>query len=167
MSNAAIFLHPNGFDTTGQTLLGRTPRARASARLRASRGRERYFSGDVAGRPRRTRRSRRPHRGPRKPITWIPQVERGQLAQAGVSTCRRPRRHRAWGAAPTARAATRSPASPHHRTGRTIGWWETSDRASDDYDALICTSSAVRASVETQLTLMRDYLADLHGPAAA
>ena len=33
-----------------------------------------------------------------------------------------------------------------------------------DYDALICTSSAVRASVETQLGMLRDYLADLQGP---
>jgi glycosyltransferase involved in cell wall biosynthesis len=34
----------------------------------------------------------------------------------------------------------------------------------EDYDALICTSSAVRIAVETQLDMMRRYLRELHGP---
>jgi len=33
-----------------------------------------------------------------------------------------------------------------------------------DYDALICTSSAVRASIETQLDGMRDYIEQEYGP---
>src|SRR5262249_4300484 len=33
-----------------------------------------------------------------------------------------------------------------------------------DYDALICTSAAVRASVEAQLDGVRDYLAKEYGP---
>ncbi|MBL8772023.1 MAG: glycosyltransferase family 4 protein [Phenylobacterium sp.] len=169
MSNAAIFLHPNGFDTTGQTLLGRHSAGESFLRGFVRHADvDRFYFWNVAGRPQEeldalvTRIE-----APTRPITWIPQTARARLGEAGVLNVPSPEidteawKRRRYGSRLYALTGiTHTTATG--RVMRMIG--DLLIAPLHDYDALICTSSAVRNAVETQLSMMRDYLADLHGP---
>lgn len=169
MSNAALFLHPNGYDTTGQALLGRHSAGESFLRgfLRHADVDQHYF-WNVAGRPQAELEALVDRiEPPRKPVTWIGQTRRVDLSTPGVLNVPSPEID--------AEAWQRLPTGQHHYA--ICGLTHTTATATvmrlvpdlliaplHDHDALICTSSAVRDSVETQLAGMREYLADLHGP---
>jgi glycosyltransferase involved in cell wall biosynthesis len=169
MSNAALYLHPNGYDTSGPQLLGRISAGESFLRgyLRHAEV-DRYYFWNVAGRPEQELNEllARVH-APDKPITWIGQTDRGALGQVGVlnmpvpgvtseSWMRRPFGPRAYAVC----GITHTTAT--ERVMQTVA--ETLIAPTEDYDALICTSNAVRHSIDTQLGAMRDYLAAEYGP---
>ena len=169
MTNAAFYLHPQGYDTSGPALLGRLSAGESFLRgyLRHA-DVERYYFWNVAG----SRQAdldallERVH-PPKKPITWIAQNDRQGLGQAGVLNMPVP------GLTPEAWARRRFGATAYAICG--ITHTTATDRVmqtiaemmiapTESYDALICTSTAVRHSIDTQLELMRDYLAEEYGP---
>jgi glycosyltransferase involved in cell wall biosynthesis len=169
MSNAALYLHPNGYDTTGQSLLGRHSAGESFLRgfLRHA-DVDRYYFWNVAGRPQPDLEAL-VHRiqPPTKPVTWIGQTRREDLGQAGVLNVPSPEID--------AEAWLRMPYGARHYA--LCGLTHTTATATvmrllpdlliaplEDYDALICTSTAVRQAVETQLDGMREYMADAYGP---
>lgn len=169
MSNAALFLHPDAYDTTGKSLLGRHSAGESFLRGFLRHGDvERYYLWNVAGRPQADLDALVARiEPPRRPVTWIGQADRNGLAAPGVvnipspeidaeSWLRQPygaRRYALCGVTHTTATATVMRLLP-----------DLLIAPLEDHDALVCTSSAVRASVETQLAMMRDYLADAFGP---
>ncbi|WP_374469832.1 glycosyltransferase family 4 protein [Phenylobacterium sp.] len=169
MSNAAIYLHPNGFDTTGKELLGRHSAGESFLRgfIRHA-DVDRFHFWNVASRP-HTELQALVDRicPPDKPVNWIAPNRRAALAEAGVVNLPGPDLgQEAW---------LRRVVGP--RTYSLCGITHTTATANvmrmvpelllfptEDYDALICTSAAVRDGVETQLALVRDYMATEHGP---
>ena len=169
MSNAALFLHPKGYDTSGPQLLGRLAAGESFLRgyLRHADVERYYFWNVGAARQEELDELLARIHPPTKPITWIPQANRGALGQVGVlnmpvpgltteSWHRRPFGPRSYAIC----GVTHTTATD--RVMQTMG--ELLVSPAEDYDALICTSAAVRHSIETQLTEMRDYLTAEFGP---
>jgi len=163
MSNAALFLHPKGYDTSGPNLLGRLAAGESFLRgyLRHA-DVDRYYFWNVGGARQQELDDlvARIH-PPTKPITWIAQANRAAIAQVGVlnmpvpgltpeSWHRRPFGPRSYAIC----GVTHTTATD--RVMQTIA--EMLVAPTEDYDALICTSTAVRHSIETQLSGMREYL---------
>jgi len=169
MSNAALYLHPKGYDTSGPQLLGRLAAGESFLRgfLRHAEV-ERYFFWNSGGaKPEELDALLARIHAPTRPITWIRQADRQALSQVGVlnmpvpgvtaeSWLRRPFGPRAYAIC----GITHTTATD--RVMQTIG--ELLISPAEDYDALICTSTAVRHAIETQLSAMRDYLAAEFGP---
>jgi glycosyltransferase involved in cell wall biosynthesis len=169
MSNAALYLHPNGYDTSGPQLLGRISAGESFLRgyLRHAEV-DRYYFWNVAGKPEAELNELLARVHPvDKPVTWIAQTDRPGLGQVGVLNMPVP--------GVTSEAWMRRPFGPRtyavcgitHTTAtdrvmQTIA--ETLISPAEDYDALICTSNAVRHSIDTQIGAMRDYLAAEYGP---
>ena len=90
MSNAALYLHPGGYDTSGPQLLGRISAGESFLRgyLRHA-DVERYYFWNIAGRPIPELEAllQRIH-APSKPITWIGQTNPVTSARSACSTCR-------------------------------------------------------------------------------
>jgi glycosyltransferase involved in cell wall biosynthesis len=169
LNNAALYLHPGGYDTSGPQLLGRL-----SAGESFLRGFVRYADVDrfhfwnVAGRPQAELDALLARiEAPARPINWIAQTNRRGLGEAGVLNVPGPGLN--------TEAFVRRPLGPRHyaicgithttataRIMQAIG--DTLIAPVEDYDALICTSEAVRHSIETQLDGMRSYLAEEFGP---
>ena len=169
MSNAAIFLHPNGFDTSGKVLLGRHSAGESFLRGFVRHADvERFYFWNVAGRPQAELDQLLARiETPTKPVTWIGRTDTGRLSEPGVLNVPSPeiegeawRRRHLGGHRYALTGITHTTAT--QRAMRLIG--DMLIAPLQDYDALICTSSAVREAVETQLGLMRDYLEELHGP---
>lgn len=169
MTNAAFYLHPNGYDTTGPALLGRMSAGESFLRgyLRHA-DVDRYYFWNIAGKPEAELNAlvERVH-PPTKPITWIPQADRRALSQVGVLNMPVPgltaeswARRRFGASAYAICGITHTTATD--RVMQTIA--EMLIAPTESYDALICTSTAVRDSIDTQLGLMRDYLAAEYGP---
>lgn len=169
MSNAALYLHPDGYNTAGSVLLGRHAAGESFLRgfLRHA-DVDRYYFWNVAGRPQADLEALvEAIEPPAKPVTWIGQTRREDLAQAGVLNVPSPEIDaEAW-------MRRQSGAPPYAICGLTHT--TATDRVmrilpdilvapTEGYDALICTSSAVRAAVETQIDGMRAYMADAFGP---
>jgi glycosyltransferase involved in cell wall biosynthesis len=169
MSNAAIYLHPNGFDTTGQQLLGRHSAGESFLRgyIRHA-DVDRFHFWNVANRPQAELQALVERIcPPAKPVNWIAPTRRQTLADPGVvnlpgpdlseeAWLRRyvgPRTYSLCGITHTTATATVMRILPELLISPT-----------EDYDALICTSAAVRESVESQLDLVREYLAAERGP---
>jgi glycosyltransferase involved in cell wall biosynthesis len=169
MSNAALYLHPNGYDTTGSVLLGRHSAGESFLRgfLRHAEV-ERYYFWNVAGRPQADLEAMvRRIEPPTRPITWIAQTRREDLAQAGVLNVPSPEIdveawHRRQSGAPRYALCGLTHTTATERVMRVLG--DLFIAPVEGYDALICTSTAVRAAVETQLDAMRAYMADAYGP---
>ncbi|MBL8554812.1 MAG: glycosyltransferase family 4 protein [Phenylobacterium sp.] len=169
MSNAAIYLHPNGFDTSGQVLLGRHSAGESFLRGFVRHADvERFHFWNVAGRPQAELDALVERiEAPTRPISWIPQTDRRRLAEAGVLNFPSPgidteawRRRLVGEQLYALTGITHTTATG--RVMRIVG--DLLLAPLHDYDALICTSSAVRAAVETQMQMMREYLDELHGP---
>ncbi|MBX3482746.1 glycosyltransferase family 4 protein [Phenylobacterium sp.] len=169
MSNAAIYLHPNAFDTSGEALLGRHSAGESFLRGFVRHADvDRFHFWNAAGRPQAELDALVQRiEAPGRPINWIGQTARGRLAEAGALNYPSPGidaeawRRRAIGQQLYALTGiTHTTATG--RTMRIIGDLLTAPLR--DYDALICTSSAVRGAVETQLQMVREHLAELHGP---
>jgi glycosyltransferase involved in cell wall biosynthesis len=169
MTNAALYLHPNGYDTSGPELLGRISAGESFLRgyLRHA-DVERYYFWNVAGRPEKELHDLLARvQAPAKPITWIPQTNRAALGAVGVLNMPAP--------GLTLESWLRRPFGPRAYAVCGITHTTATDRVmqavaemlitpTEDYDALICTSNAVRHSVDTQIAAMRDYLLAEFGP---
>lgn len=169
MTNAALYLHPNGYDTTSPELLGRVSAGESFLRgyLRHA-DVDRYVFWNIAGRPIEELDAMLARiQAPQKPISWIRQTDRGALSTVGVLNMPVP--------GLTTEAWHRRPFGP--RSYAICGITHTTATArimqtiaemlvapTEAYDALICTSNAVRHSVDTQLDQMRAYLAEEFGP---
>lgn len=167
--NAALFLHPNGYDTSGPNLMGRHSAGESFLRGFLRYGEvERLYLWNVANRPQAELEALIGRiQPPRQPITWISQRDRPGLAAAGVLNTPMPDL--------AAESWQRRPFGPNtyaicgvtHTTAteRVMGLLPAMLIApTEPHDALICTSSAVRASVESQLDDVRAYLEAERGP---
>lgn len=169
MTNAAIYLHPNGYDTTGQALLGRHAAGESFLRgfLRHADVDHHYF-WNVAGRPQAELDALLQRiQPPTRPVTWIGQIQRDRLSAPGVLYIPSPEiDSEAYQRLPTGRSSY-SICGVTHTTATSTVMRIVPDlliAPLEDHDALICTSTAVRQAVETQIDGMRDYLADAYGP---
>lgn len=169
MSNAAIYLHPNGFDTTGAALLGRHSAGESFLRgfLRHADVDTFHFWNTAGESQAKIDALVERIETPRKPVRWIGQADRQHLRTPGVVYLPGP--------SLDAEAFHRQPYGT--RSYAMCGVTHTTATATvmrilpdllvapvEGYDALICTSSAVREAVETQLSMMRDYLTAEFGP---
>lgn len=169
MSNAAIYLHPNAFDTTGPELMGRHSAGESFLRgfIRFA-DVDRFHFWNIAARPQAEIEAMVDRiEPPGRPVSWIKATDRRALGQAGVMYIPSPQIvDEAW---QRERFGARSYA--------VCGITHTTATASamtilpnmllaplEDYDALICTSQAVRDAVESQLDMMRHYLVQGFGP---
>jgi glycosyltransferase involved in cell wall biosynthesis len=169
MTNAVLYLHPGGYDTAKPALLGRLSAGESFLRgyLRHA-DVERYVFWNVAGRPIEELEELLARiQPPSKPITWIPRTARGAIKELGVLNMPVP--------GLTTEAWHRRPFGPRSYAVCGITHTTATDRVmqgiadmlispTEDYDALICTSNAVRHSVDVQLGQMREYLAQEFGP---
>ena len=169
MSNAAIFLHPNGYDTTGKALLGRHSAGESFLRGFVRHADvDRYYFWNVAGRPQaELDQLVQRIQPPQRPITWISQTSRAELGAVGVVNLPTPGleeeawRRRSFGSRAYA-ICVLTHTTATERVMRIVP--DLLLAPLEDYDALICTSTAVRESVETQLSMMRDYMTEAYGP---
>lgn len=167
MSNAVLYFHPDAYDTTGAKLMGRHAAGESFLRGFLRHGEvDCVHLWNVDRKPLEEAEAlvRRIHPFD-KPITWhktrryLPGVGVLNMPIPGIaaeSWLRRAHGERAYAicgithttaTAAVMQAVSELLLSPLH-----------------DYDALICTSDAVRASVETELDGVRDYLAQEYGP---
>jgi glycosyltransferase involved in cell wall biosynthesis len=169
MSNAAILIHPNGLETTGKALLGRQ-----SAGESFLRGFIRHADVDsfhfwnVTGRPQAELDALVGRiQPPSRPVRWIAQTDRGGLGVPGVVNFPSPSIDaEAWH---RRRLGSRSYAlcGITHTTATARIMQVLSNMLVapvEDYDALICTSTAVSQAVETQLAHAREYFRQEYGP---
>ncbi len=169
MQSAAIYFHPNGFDTTTGRLLGRHSAGESFLRgfLRYA-DVERFDFWDASGKGWQSLEPLvRRIAEPRLPMRWIGATDRPQLADPGVLSLPGPQINiEAWHRR-QAGSRTYAICGLTHTTATALVMSTVADlliAPTEDYDALICTSSAVRASVETQLDAVRTYLAEDYGP---
>jgi glycosyltransferase involved in cell wall biosynthesis len=169
MSNAVLFLHPNGYDTSGPELLGRISAGESFLRgyLRHA-DVDRYEFWNVAGRPQAELEAllQRVH-PPQKPVRWIPQMRRGLISEVGVLNVPMPGLStESWSRRLFGQAAYAICGITHTTaTDRVMqGLADMLTAPTEAWDALICTSEAVRRSVDTQLEAYRDYLRAEFGP---
>jgi glycosyltransferase involved in cell wall biosynthesis len=168
MTNAAIYLHPNGFDTSGARLLGRHSAGESFLRGFLQHGDvEAFVLWNVMGRPQPELDALLARIGtPSRPVRWLPARGRGALADPGVLNLPGPNlpeeawRRRAHGD----RRYSICGITHTTATERVMAMIANFLVAPlDAHDALICTSSAVRGAVEAQLDLMRDYMGGEYG----
>jgi len=168
MTNAAIFMHADAFDTTGDRLLGRHAAGESFLRgfIRHA-GVDELCLWHAGGAALDTLEAMVRRIEPSDlPIRWIYTTQRADLARPGVLNMPGPNLGpEAWARRPY--GATRYSICGLTHTTATA---RTMDNIADlliapveGHDAVICTSAAVRASVETQLDATRDYLRQEHG----
>lgn len=169
MSNAVLYLHPNGYDTSGPELLGRISAGESFLRgyLRHA-DVDRYYFWNIAGRPQSELEAllARIH-PPQKPVAWIPQMRRGAISEVGVLNMPVPGLPtEAWARRLFGQKAYAICGITHTTaTDRVMqGIADMLIAPTEDYDALICTSTAVRHSIDTQLEAFREYLTAEFGP---
>jgi glycosyltransferase involved in cell wall biosynthesis len=168
MGNAAIYFHPDAFDTSASRLLGRH-----SAGESFLRGLVRHASFDrlhlynVTG-AEQGGLEQLLHRvePPGRPVRWIGSSSRNDLQDPGVLHLPTPampdeawrrlahgvRRYAISGITHTTASANVMRILPNFLVAPL-----------EDYDALICTSNAVRAAVDTQIGMMREYMGQEYG----
>ncbi|WP_372783578.1 glycosyltransferase family 4 protein [Phenylobacterium sp.] len=165
MTNAAIYMHPNGFDTTSGRILGRHSAGESFLRgfLRHADVERFYFwNAGAATIPDLQALVRRIHPTDR-PKTWITTNHRPGIGEPGVLNLPGPNLNEEAWARRVHGAGVYSICGITHTTATArvmdmVGQFAISPIS--DHDALICTSSAVRDSVEAQLDGVREYLAE-------
>jgi glycosyltransferase involved in cell wall biosynthesis len=169
MSNAAIYLHPNGYDTTGPALLGRHSAGESFLRgfLRHA-DVDRFHLWNVAQKPQAELDAlvQRIH-PPEKPVNWIAHGNRLALKAVGVLNMPVPDINaEAWHRRHFGETAYSICGITHTTATANVMRIlpELLIAPTEPHDALICTSTAVRDSVETQLEGVREYLAAERGP---
>jgi glycosyltransferase involved in cell wall biosynthesis len=170
MTNAALALHPNAFDTTGKRLLGRQAAGESFLRgfLRHA-DVDRFWLWNHGRQPHAMMQARLADIEPlSRPVEWIAERNIGDLARPGVAQFPAPNFARsAW--ARRAFGSTRfSLCGVTHTTASAGAMDALADlmiAPLEAHDALICTSNAVRKSVDLQLTAVHDYLASEFGGA--
>jgi glycosyltransferase involved in cell wall biosynthesis len=170
MTNAAIFMHPDGFDTTTGRILGRHSAGESFLRgfLRHAEVERFYFWNAGATTIANLQALVTRIQPTEKPRTWITTNNRPGLAEPGVLHLPGPNLgDEAW-ARRLHGANTYSITGLTHTTATSrvmdlLAQFATAPLS--DHDALICTSSAVRDSVETQLAGIREYMAEAYAGA--
>ena len=168
MTNAAILLHPDAFATSRESLLGRHTAGEGFLRgfLRHAQVDRFHFWRGRQIDPVALEAVVRGLMPVETPIRWYDDFDRPALREAGVVHLPDPNlAAEAWARRPFGGGAYSLCGLTH-----TTAYPSTMDMIADlliaplePHDALICTSSAVRASVETQLDAVRDYLSADHG----
>ncbi|HEX4709764.1 glycosyltransferase family 4 protein [Phenylobacterium sp.] len=168
MTNAAIYMHPNGFDTTSGRLLGRHSAGESFLRgfLRHA-DVERFYFWHAGGATISALEALIERIQPiERPKTWITTTNRPGIGEVGVLHLPGPNLgDEAW-ARRVYGPNSYSICGLTHTTATARVMEILSQYATaplSDHDALICTSSAVRDSVETQLAGVREYLAEAYG----
>jgi len=168
MSNAAIYLNPEAFDTKTKALMGRHAAGESFLRgYRLHADVERHVFWNVAGRPTADMQAFVDAVEPStKPVTWLAAGDRRGIGRVGAVSLASPQIAReAWARRVLGDAAygicgiTHTTATA--RAMDAIGALLTAPVK--PWDALICTSRAVRAAVERQLEATEDYLAQTLG----
>lgn len=163
MTNAAILLHPDAFGTDRPRLLGRHAAGEGFLRgfLRyADVDRFYFWRGRHIDAP-ALEAAIRELETIDKPVRWFDDFDRPQLREAGVVSLPGPNLDaEAWARRPFGGGAYSLCGLTHTTaTARTMTTLANFLIAPvEPHDALICTSSAVRASVDAQLEGVRDYL---------
>ncbi|MDP3173765.1 MAG: glycosyltransferase family 4 protein [Phenylobacterium sp.] len=169
MSNAAIYLDPEAYLTSGDVLMGRHSAGESFLRGFLRHGDVDGFRfWNVAARPLPELEAMVDAlHGDARPRSWIGMRDRGRLGEAGAVYLPGPFVGReAWQRSPFGANAysicgiTHTTASAEIQAD--IG--QLLVAPTQAHDALICTSEAVRAAVEAQLDAIRDYLAFQFGP---
>ena len=168
MTNAALLLHTDAFATDGPSLLGRHSAGESFLRgfIRHA-DVDQFHFWQYSGTDLPALQAAVHKVAPTdKPQRWLNASQRAMLSQVGVVNLPEPTIDReAWARRPYGAHAysicglTHTTATP--RTMDNIA--NLLLAPVEGHDALICTSSAVRASVEAQLDGVRDYLAAEHG----
>ena len=163
MANAAIYLNPEAYTTQVNVLMGRHSAGESFLRgyIRHSTAKEFWF-WNVAGAPiLKMDEFVNKVQKPAKPVKWIQRNAREYLREAGVAYVPTPQlQKQAWWRLPNGGTAfgicgiTHTTAS--HDIMDAIGNMQLAPV--EPWDALICTSKAVRAATELQLEATRDYL---------
>jgi len=169
MGNAAIYFHPDAFDTSASRLLGRHSAGESFLRgfvRHASVERFHLWNASGVGQNQLEQLLHRVE-PPARPVRWIPPTGRSSLDDPGVLHLPTPampeeawrrlqhgaRRYAISGITHTTASANVMGILPNFLVAPL-----------EDYDALICTSSAVRAAVDAQIGMMREYMGQAYGP---
>lgn len=167
MANAAIYFHTDGYDTSGKRLLGRHSAGESFLRgfLRHAEV-DRFHLWNVGARPTDELDALIARiEPPARPVRWIPQRNRNDLVDPGVLYIPTPDLPaEAWlrhmvGVRYALCGVTHTTAT--RAVMKIVG--DMLVAPVDGHDALICTSNAVRAAVDAQLGMMRDYLGREYG----
>lgn len=168
MSNAAIYLNPEAFDTRTKTLMGRHAAGESFLRgLLLHADVDRHVFWNVAGRPAADMEAFVNAVEPSaRPVTWLAPGDRRGIGRVGAVSLASPQIAReAWARRALGDTAygicgiTHTTATA--RAMDAIGALLTAPVK--PWDALICTSRAVRSSVERQLEATEAYLAETLG----
>ncbi len=168
-ANAAIYLDPEAYRTSGALLMGRHSAGESFLRGFLRHGAvARFRLWNVAGRPTEELEAlvTELHR-PDRPVDYISQRMRQNLADPGVVQLTGPFVGReAWQRRPFGEARYSICGLTHTTSSAEIqrDIAELVLGPTQPHDALICTSAAVRSAVETQMAAVGDYLAFQFGP---
>jgi glycosyltransferase involved in cell wall biosynthesis len=169
MQNAVLHFHADALDTTRARLLGRHSAGESFLRgfLRHADVDQFHFwnaggrqQGDLDALLRQIGQ-------PTKPVRWLAAAARAAFSPPGVVNLASPQINREAWHRQTIGPSAYAVCGVTHTTASAIVMSTIADlliSPTQDFDALICTSHAVRASVETQLDGVRDYLAREYGP---
>ena len=164
----AIYWHPDAYDTSGKALMGRQSAGEGFFRgyLRHSAEAEITLFNAVAKPPAELEPLVRQLGPVDKPIRWVNRGDMGALRGAGVFSIPVPGlASHAWARAlGDVRAFSICGITHTTITQRVLDIFVDNRMApTQPWDALICTSRAVRASVEVQNEMLDDYLRDRLG----
>ena len=167
MSNAVLYFHPDGYDTTGARLMGRHSAGESFLRgfLRHAQVDD-FHMWNISHQPtERMQQMVDRIQPPPHPVRWHP--GRNTFGRVGVFNLPVPGlEEEAWARRPFGEQSY-AICGVTHTTATAAVMRVLSDllvAPLHDYDALICTSSAVRASVESQLDGVREHLEREYGP---
>ena len=167
MSNAVLYFHPDAYDTSGAKLMGRHAAGESFLRgfLRHAEV-DTFQLWNVNRRPVEQAEALVQRIRPLdRPITW--HLDRRRLGAVGVLNMPVPGiAQESWSRRPLGEQAY-AICGVTHTTATAVVMQNVAELLMaplHDYDALICTSEAVRTSVETELDGVRDYIAQEYGP---
>ena len=161
MSDVVLYLNPEAFDTKGPSLMGRQSAGESFLRgyLRHSRA-SRWAFWNVANAKQETLSAALSELGEvNRPVSWIPRHNRGGLARIGNVHLPQPNVAReGWRRNMAGLRRAYGISGITHTTASADIMDSLADLMSapiDPWDSVICTSSAVRASVEIELEAVR------------
>jgi glycosyltransferase involved in cell wall biosynthesis len=171
MASAAIYLNPEAYETSGQTLMGRHAAGESflSGYLRHSTAETYYFWNVANERQERLEEFLSAYELQGKPYEWIPRNQPHRLADAGAVHIPSPRvDEQAWIRRPVGDGRYSISGITHTTaTARIMASLANAVFAPvQPWDAIICTSRAVRASVATQYEALSEYLQERLGAPA-
>ena len=161
MSDAVIYLNPEAFDTKGRALMGRQSAGESFLRGYLAHSRARSFAfWNVANRTEQQLADALTQLGALdRPVTWVPRGDRSGLARVGNVHLPQPNVAReAWHRNMVGLRRAYGVSGITHTTASADIMDSLANLLSapvEPWDTLICTSTAVRASVEVELEAVR------------